>query len=253
MKKSILLLCISIILASCFGVKKVKSDAKPISHELWDELLQTNVTRDGCVNYKGFIADSNKLNNYLELVKSHHPNKSWTKNERFAYWMNAYNAFTIQLVIRHYPLISIKDIGGGIYRINTTWAIKFIKIEGNTYSLDNLEHDILRPQFKDARVHVAINCASQSCPPLYNHAFEAAKLDEQLDQLFKAFLTDTTRNNITENNLQLSKIFSWFKGDFKRDEGSLINFLNKYSSKKISDNAQISFNEYNWNLNECME
>lgn len=248
--KKLTLVFAAAVLVSCFGVKKVKSDAKPVTHELWNDLLQKHVTDDGCVNYKGFIKDSTKLNEYLQLLSEHHPNDSWTKNERFAYWINAYNAFTIQIVIRNYPLQSIKDIGGGVYRINTTWAIKFIEIEGQEYSLDNLEHDILRPRFKDARVHVAVNCASESCPPLFNKAFTADKLENQLDSLFTAFLKNETRNKITSDKVELSKIFSWFKGDFKRDGGTL-QYLNKYSPVTINEDAEVSYLEYKWGLNEC--
>ncbi len=242
---------ILLILISCFGVKTVKSDAKPIKHDKWDKLLQKHVTNDGCVDYKGFIKDSLELNEYLNQLSTHHPSEKWSKNERFAYWINAYNAFTIKIVIKNYPLESIKDIGGSVYRINTTWAIKFINIGEQTYSLDNIEHDILRPKFKDARVHVAVNCASESCPPLYNHSFEADKIDSQLDEIFKAFLKDTERNKITKDKIEISKIFKWFSGDFKRDASSIVEYLNKYAPIKINDDAEVEYLDYLWGLNEC--
>ncbi|HKL40494.1 MAG TPA: DUF547 domain-containing protein, partial [Cryomorphaceae bacterium] len=131
------------LVAACSGVGDVQSDSKPVSHSTWDSLLKKHVNDQGMVDYKGFINDSTKLNRYLDLLENNHPNeKNWTRDERLAYWINAYNAFTIKLVTKHYPVESIKDIGSSINIpfVSTPWDIKFIEIEGKEYDLNNLEH-----------------------------------------------------------------------------------------------------------------
>ncbi len=228
-------------------VKEYASDSRPITHESWDSLLRAHVNDDGWVDYQGFIADSLRFNNYLELLSRHHPNnRHWSRAEQMAYWINVYNAFTVKLIVDYYPTNSIKDIKSGIPFINTVWDIKFIKIEGATYDLNNIEHGILRPRYKDPRIHMVVNCASVSCPKLYNRAFTADKLEAQLDQAAHDFLTDTNRNIITSESAQLSKIFQWYSMDFK----SLPDFINQHSPVKINKNTKITYLEYDWNLNE---
>ena len=219
-------------------------------HERWDSLLKEHVSAAGWVDYVGFQKDSVRLNSYLNLLSRNHPNeKHWSKNERMAYWINAYNAFTVKIVADHYPVSSIKDIKNGIPFVNTVWDIKFISIEGEEYDLNNIEHGILRPKFGEPRIHFAVNCASYSCPPLANFAFEAEILDRQLDQLAKKFVNDPLRNQITSTSqAKLSKIFSWFKGDFTKDQ-NLIEFINQYAETKLNNDADIDYLEYNWAVN----
>jgi hypothetical protein len=226
-------------------------ESRPVTHELWDALLKKHVRTDGMVDYKGFVRDSNELNRYLRVLESAHPNdKSWSRNEQMAYWINAYNAYTIQLIVRNYPVASIKDIKGGIAFVNSVWDMKFIRIQGFTYDLNNIEHNILRPVFKDARIHAAINCASFSCPKLFPEAYTADKLDAQLDTAMRGFVNDRLRNRISPEKAEISEIFKWFKGDFERD-GSLRDFLNKYSEVKITEKTDISHIDYDWALNEA--
>jgi Protein of unknown function, DUF547 len=235
---------------SCFEVKDVISNSKPLTHELWDTLVHKNVDSLGFVNYKGFIQDSNLLNTYLRLLSSSHPDKNkWSENQQKAYWINTYNAYTVKLITNHYPVESIKDIKKGIPFVNTVWDIKFIIIQGKKYDLNNIEHGILRPKFKDPRIHFSINCASYSCPNLRNEAYTAENLENQLNEQVALFLNDTSKNIINIENAKLSKIFSWFAGDFgsKKDK---INFINKYSKDKISNQSKIDFLEYNWKLND---
>lgn len=226
--------------------KNVQSTSKSITHKLWDELLTIHVSDKGIVNYKGFIKDKVKLDKYLKLLSSAHPNTSWSRNERKAYWINAYNAFTIKLVITKYPLKSIKDIGGSFV---SPWDIKFIEIEGHKYTLGNIEHNILRKKFNDPRIHFAINCASYSCPKLLNTAYTASQLDSQLEKMAKDFINDPAKNKITSTSVQLSELFKWFKDDFTK-QVTIIDFINKYSDVKVNANAKISYATYNWNLNE---
>tara|TARA_R110000868_G_scaffold720_4_gene5249 strand:+ start:10124 stop:10777 length:654 start_codon:yes stop_codon:yes gene_type:complete len=207
----------------------------------WTSILQNHVSNDGHVDYKAITLNTKKLDTYLNSFSKVTPNNTWTKNETLAFWINAYNAFTIKLIIDNYPIKSIKNI-------KNPWDKKFIKIGTQTMSLNHIEHDILR-KMSEPRIHFAIVCASVSCPRLQNEAFSASKLDSQLDKAAFEFLSDFTKNNITENNLSLSKIFQWFSKDFKQ-KGDLIHFLNLYAQVKISKNAKIKFKDYNWNLND---
>ena len=116
------------------------------------------------------------------------------------------------------------------------------------YDLETIEHEILR-KMNEPRIHFAINCASFSCPPLLNEAFTEEKLEAQLTQVTKTFLADSKRNTISENELEISKIFKWFSKDFEQN-GSLIDFLNTYSDVKISKDADVDFKDYDWSLNE---
>ena len=140
----------------------VKSDSRPISHELWERELQRYVSDAGWVDYEAWDENTAGLDAYIALLADNHPNaENWSEDERLAYWINAYNAYTVKLVLDHWPVKSIKDIrpdGKGF--INSVWDIKFIEIEGHKYDLNNIEHGIIRPKFEDPRIHVAVNCAS---------------------------------------------------------------------------------------------
>jgi hypothetical protein len=157
----------------------------------------------------------------------------------------------VKLILDFYPTKSIRDLGPKlkIPLIKDVWHYKFFKIAGVDMSLDEVEHGILRKEFDEPRIHFAINCASISCPPLLNEAFVADKLEAQLTKVTVAFINDPVRNKLGTQSVQLSSIFSWFTGDFTK-EGTLIEFLNKYSKVKIAPNAKVSFLDYNWNLNE---
>ena len=251
MKTIISCLLSATLFASCLsGIPKGKS--KAITHETFTKLLQKNVNDKGFVNYKAFIKDSVALNNYLTLLSNNAPANSWTKNEKFAYWINAYNAYTIKLITNNYPIKSIKDLQGNnaVIFINTVWDKKFFKIGNITMTLNTIEHKILRKKFNDSRLHFAINCASYSCPKLLNSAYEAATLDAQLTQQAKDFLADTDKNKVTASNPQLSYIFKWFNGDFTKNGMTKIEFINQYSPVKINSDANLDYMTYNWNLNE---
>ncbi|MGE0566436.1 MAG: DUF547 domain-containing protein [Bacteroidia bacterium] len=251
MRKSILVSILSILFLQCNSAN-FEGNGKAPSHEIWNNLLKKNVSADGKVNYKGFIKDSVELNKYLKLLTDNPPNeKTWSANEQKAFWINAYNAFTVKLIIKYYPIKSIKDIGSKIQIpfVNTPWDVKFIFIGKEKMDLNNIEHGQLRKKFNDPRIHFAIVCASKSCPALLNEAFDPARLDQQLDNQAKVFLKDSFRNKVSATNPQLSKLFDWYKMDFTKKE-SLIEFLNKYSSVKINANAKITYLDYDWNLNE---
>lgn len=229
------------LLLSALLLTNILGFSNPPSHEAWDALLKKHVSATGKVNYKGFKADKSKLEDYLKTLSSNAPEESWSKAEEMAFWINAYNAFTIKLIVDNYPLSSINKLHGG-----KPWDQKWIKIGGKTYSLNNIENDILRPKFKDARIHFAVNCAAKSCPPLLNAAWTASNLNSNLDAQAKKFINNSAFNKLSEKKVEVSKIFDWYKEDF----GDLPAFLNKYASTKVGAKAKVVFLEYDWSLNE---
>ncbi len=217
------------------------TDKVPFSHALWDELLKRYVSHEGHVKYKEMLAAKGKLEKYLAQLASHVPDVSWSRTAAMAYWINAYNAFTVKLILDHYPVTSIRDIHKG-----NPWDVRWIELGDKRYSLNEIEHEILRKRYGDARIHFAVNCAARSCPPLYNRAFTPDNLDEVLDQRAQRFINNPAFNRVTPTKAALSKIFEWYRSDF----GDLISYINRYSEVKLQPNAKIFFLEYDWHLNE---
>ena len=215
--------------------------AQKSDYSLWNNFLKKHVSNEGKTDYKTIKTYPDNLHMVLQSLTKTIPDENWSKNEKLAFWINTYNAFTIKLITDNYPLKSIKDI-------QKPWDKKFIKIGSTTMSLNYIEHNILR-KMDEPRIHFAIVCASISCPKLQNEAFIAEKIDSQLSKATSVFLSDSSKNFISQNNLELSKIFQWFSKDFKQN-GSMIKFLNKYSDIEISEHAKIKFKDYNWNLND---
>ncbi len=215
--------------------------AQNFDNSMWNEILESYVNENGNVNYKVLKENDADLNTYLRQFEKINPTEQWTKAEKLAYWINAYNAFTVKLIIDNFPVKSIKDI-------ENPWDKKFISIGGELLSLNHIEHEILR-KMDEPRIHFAIVCASVSCPKLQNIAFESSTIEAQLANATKEFLADSTRNNLSQNKIKISKLFKWFSSDFKQ-KGSLIDFLNKYSEITISKKASKSYKDYDWNLNE---
>ncbi len=220
-----------------------------LKHDQWTSLLQTYVSPTGNVDYKGIKEHEAELDAYLEVLSKNHPTSEWDKNDQLAFWINAYNAFTVKLIVKNYPVVSIKDLGGSIYKVNTPWDEKFIHIGEETYDLNNIEHGIIRKEFNDPRIHFAVNCASISCPPLRNEAYVGSKLNAQLHDQAKRFINDPTKNKITKGKAQLSKIFTWFKGDFTASGLSIAEFINQYSEVKMTKKTKVTYFDYDWNLN----
>ena len=222
-----------------------------VSHDLFTEILQQYVNEDGWVDYRGLGENRKKLDDYLSILKRNHPEENWDREMKLAYWINAYNAFTLHLILEKYPIESIKDIGSWIQIpfVNTPWDIKFIEIEDNVYDLNNIEHDILRKDFDEPRIHFAIVCASYSCPRLNRTAYTAERIEQQLEAAAYDFLNDPRKNKLSTTAPQISKIFSWFGGDFKKGS-SLIEFVNRYADMQIDKDADISYLDYNWALND---
>ncbi|MCB9306578.1 MAG: DUF547 domain-containing protein [Lewinellaceae bacterium] len=223
------------------GALIAQTEPAPPAHKGLDSLLQKYVSEAGKVDYKGLKTDKAALDAYCDLLSANPVQEHWSREEKMAYWINAYNAFTLKLITDHYPTKSIMNFDGG-----KTWDIRRIRIGGKKYSLNNIENDILRPQFGDARIHFAINCAARSCPPLWNHAYTAENLETTLESRARAFINNSKYNTIAANRARVSKIFEWYAADF----GDLKSFLNRYSDVALNKNAAVSFNEYDWALNE---
>jgi len=212
---------------------------------IFNSLLKKNVDGKGMVDYQSLKKNETILDNYLTYLQETIPTENWSLNKEKAYWLNTYNAYTIKIILTKYPLKSIRDI-----KIDgkTAWKIPFIKVGENTYTLDWIEHEILRKKYNDPRIHVGINCASMSCPKLGNFAFSEDNIETALDNLMLEFINNENRNKISENKLELSKIFDWFSIDFTKN-GTLIDYINKYASIKVSEKASIKYLTYDWSLN----
>jgi hypothetical protein len=169
--------------------------------------------------------------------------RQFSTEQQIAFLINAYNFYTLELIVNNLPLKN------GIRDITSPWKQKFIKILDSNLSLDNIEHDILRKEYKEPRIHFALVCASISCPSLINKPFIAQNLSNMLDNVAKDFLLDETKNKIDKKTLYLSKIFDWYGSDFKVNyaEG-YIGYIKEVLNLK-EERYKIKFLDYNWNLN----
>lgn len=214
-----------------------------IDHSQWDKLLKKHVNNEGLVDYKSFQKDRSQLNSYLKMLSEKDPSKDWSVQELLAYYINLYNASTVELILNNYPTKSIQDI-----KANFTKG--FIKIGSRELSLGGLENGVIR-EMNEPRIHFAVNCASISCPKLINEAYTAAKINEQLDRATKEFI-NSAENDISASNPKLSSIFDWYQKDFQvNGKTDVIAFINQYSKTKINTEATITYKDYNWNLNEA--
>jgi len=214
-------------------------------HKIWDQLTRKHISSEGKVNYAGFLADKKELMQYLTELKELHPElATWNKNKRLAYWINMYNAVTVQLVVDNYPVASITDLKSG-----KPWDTELIELSGIAYTLNVIENKIIRPKFNEPRIHFAVNCAAKSCPKIMNKAWTEHNLERALTSQTSAFLENKEQNTLKEDEIIISKIFEWYKADFGSSDEGIIKFINSYSNKNINANAKVSYNEYDWTLN----
>lgn len=232
---------IALLLVSGFTFASEKPD-----HSILDRLLQEYVSSSGKVNYKGMKTKMDTLDKYLMELRNTSPASDWSRNEKKAYYINAYNAYTLKFVLTKYPLKSVKDAS---FSGKDIWNVRLVKLGTKTYNLQQVENDILR-KMGDARIHFAINCASYSCPRLWNHAYTADNVSSRMTRLTKEYINNPKHNIITEKKIKISKIFEWYSSDFIKDDQTLIQYLNKYSKVQISPNAKVEYLPYNWSLNE---
>lgn len=209
-------------------------------HSIWDNLLRNFVSSTGQVNYRGIKNSRTAFDSYITELESFSPQSDWSRNQIMAYWINAYNAYTIKLIVDNHPVGSIKDIHGG-----NPWEVKWIKIGGSSYSLNQIENDILRARYGDARIHFAVNCAAASCPPIHNRAFTAENLNSTLQRLTRKFINNTNYNTITAERIEISKIFDWYGGDF----GDVKSYINGFTEVELGEQTEVNYKEYDWALN----
>ncbi len=231
-------------------------------HSQWSTVLKKYQIADGKIRYELLKKDvatdkGHPLSTYLADIQkvTQSQYNGWAAPERMAFLINAYNAFTVKLIIDHYPVQSIKKIRGFL---KGPWGIEFFSLlDGSIKKLDPIEHDILRPQFKDYRVHAAVNCASLSCPRLHPEAFVGSKLNAQLETAFVQFLSDPTRNRfgVAEKKLYLSEIFKWFDEDFETAGGYLRVIESKgpaNAKEVIQKGGKVEWLDYDWSLNDAI-
>lgn len=237
------------VLAMIFGFLGVCRAEAPVDNGIYAELLEKHV-KNGVVRYAGFKAEESKLDTYLDAIERMDPD-TLDRNDQFAYYINAYNAWTIKLILSGYPGIeSIKDLGS-LFR--SPWKKEIVRLKDKTVTLDVVEHDILRPRFKDPRVHFAINCAAKGCPPLLSEPYRGEVLDQQLDAVTRAFLNNPEMNRLKGDTLYVTKIFKWFAEDFNND---IIGFFFKHAAGPLAralearkDRIDIEYLDYDWSLN----
>ena len=249
--------------------------AEPFDHRhaAWSALLARHVLpqRGGqasTLRYAGQAAERASLKGVLDALSAVDDAsfRAFTRSQQMAFLVNAYNAFTVELILTRYPkLESIKDLGT---LFSSPWKPKWIPLLGGRVSLDDIEHGMLRQRgrYDDPRVHFAVNCASIGCPPLREEAFVADRLDAQLDEQAQRFMSDRTRNRFDaeRGRLEVSKIFDWYGEDFRlghRDIRSLPGFMARYAQvladapaerERIrAERAEIDFLAYDWKLNDA--
>jgi hypothetical protein len=249
------------------------------SHKVFDGLLKKHVVvlqggKVSQVRYPEFAKDRTALKAYLDELSAVKKSEfdGWSKSQQMAFLINTYNAFTIELILNHYPVKSIKDIGSDFF--DNRWKRKFFTLLGAPTSLDMVEHEMLRApgRYDEPRVHYAVNCASIGCPMLREEAFTAEKLDKQLEEQAGRFLSDRSRNRYNKERgvLEVSKIFDWFAKDwtsnYKGINGvapiaSREDYFGRYAQLLTDDEAgrsaikegkvKINFLSYDWSLNEA--
>lgn len=244
------LICTCIFMTSIFAQ----------GHQMFTQILQKNV-RNGLVDYQNLVNDK-QFDKYLIQLSETNPD-TLSRNGKLAFWINAYNAFTLQIIVENYPIKSINDLNSGGKLLShllgtTVWDKEFITIYNEKYSLNDIEHKILR-KMSEPRIHFAIVCASISCPELRNVAYEEQKLEIQLQESAINFLRDMERNdfNLSNRTANLSKIFDWFDEDFGDTNSEILIFVSQFLSDSLkiniienTDKWKISYKDYNWNLNE---
>lgn len=222
------------------------------SHARFDAVLKQRV-KNSRVDYAGLKAHPEDLNRYLGQVAavSKAEFKKWSEPLQIAFLCNAYNAYTLKLIVDHYPLKSIKDIGNFI---NGPWDQPVVTLFGETMDLNTVEHKILRVDYAEPRLHFVLVCAAKGCPPLRSEAYVGARLEEQLVDQAKQFLAETAKNRIATSGrvVYLSPIFKWYGGDFEKKSGSVLAALKPYWPGKATDTDgfKIRYTDYDWSLNE---
>lgn len=261
---------LAVILISLFvSFESIALVAEPMKHNQWDLLLKKHVQvinneRSTAMDYAGLAEDSATFKSYLSQL-SRVPQAEfdqWNEAHQLAFLINAYNAFTVALILTEYPdLDSIKEIGSFF---SSPWKKKFISLLGKQRSLDEIEHKLIRGsgRYNDPRIHFAVNCASIGCPALRAEAYMGDQIDQQLQDQTRRFLSDTSRNRFIDGRLEVSSIFKWYREDFEKGwlgYHSLTDFFAAYAVPLAMTEAQVArlkkretaieFLDYDWRLN----
>ena len=231
-----------------------------IEHSEWDSFLRQHVLpgEDGInrVPYSRVSdTDRQQLKHYIASLEQL-PIRRYSREQQMAYWINLYNALTVDVILQHYPVNSIRDIdiSPGFFA-DGPWGKKLLTIEGQAVSLNDIEHRILRPLWQDPRLHYALNCASLGCPNLSSSAFHADTLDAMLDQGATAYVNDPRGVMVNNGKLYVSSIYSWFRGDFGGSDTAVIDHLKLYAAPDLQNTLyaieHIAGDDYNWSLNDA--
>lgn len=263
MKKLILIcLCLSVLPLSLLAAPESKlwpywstydaHSSKQLNHEAWQRFLTKYIVVSGennLIRYESVTAqDKQQLTEYIQLLESTNPHEL-NRNEQMAYWINLYNAVTVNLIIDNYPVESITKLGG-VFAFGP-WDKELITINKKKLTLNDVEHRILRPIWKDKRIHYAVNCASIGCPNLLDEAFDSKRLTTQLDKAAKQFINSKKGVTISKDgSVTFSKIYHWYAVDFGNYD-TLIKHLDTYHVDNISSalKSQKPEYKYNWDLN----
>jgi hypothetical protein len=231
-------------------------------HAPWSQVLQAHVQGDA-FDYAALKKDRAKFDAYITALEAVTLDdlREASKESRYAFWIDAYNAYTVKFVLDAYPVKSIRELGDDKTSVWDRHLVPlgklFPRLEKPKLTLNDIENKILRPELEDARVHAAINCASKGCPPLRAEAFVAEKLDAQLDEQVKAWLGDATRNRFDrdKNEIEVSKVFEWFAEDFTKPAGSVPAWIARFRPAdaewlKAKPGPKVEYLDYDWSLND---
>lgn len=222
------------------------------SHSVFGTVLKAYV-KDARVNYSPLKSNPQDLDRYLAQVAavSEPEFKQWNEKQQIAFLINAYNAYTLRLIVDHYPVKGIKDIGGVF---SGPWDQPIVHLFGRTLTLNTVEHKMLRKDYSEPRIHFALVCAAKGCPPLRGEPFVATRLDEQLDDQARQFLADARKNRVAagERTAYVSPIFKWYGEDFEKKSGSVLKALQPYwpAKDRPAGDYKIGYTDYDWSLNE---
>ena len=227
-----------------------ETNTSTIDHALWQRILDNYLVqqpRQTLFRYRAVTgSDKYDLDRYIRKLAATDPRR-YRRDEQFAYWVNLYNALTVQLILDNYPLKSITKLGGLLSF--GPWNDKLVTISGKQLSLNDIEHRILRPIWQDARIHYVVNCASLGCPDLQPQAFTAENSEHLLEQGASRFINSAKGVKITGSKVRLSSIYDWYRSDFGSRE-DLARHLNHYRQSPPVRLNRVSY-DYNWALNEA--
>jgi len=269
-RRSVYLIAIAVIVLSVLIVNQLDTPGDPterwaeydsestrrIDHSDWDDLLKRYVFmhKKGVnrFHYELFgAADRVLLKSYLAMMSAT-PISEFNRQQQQAYWFNLYNALTVKVILDNYPVKSIRDISPDLYPPGP-WKLELVNIEGEALSLDDIEHGILRPIWKDPRIHYAVSCAAMGCPNLQPRAYTADNTEIMLDDAAREFINHARAASVRYGLLRVSSIYDWYQVDFGGSEAAVIAHLRQYANKRLLDSlenrSKIDDFHYDWTLN----